>query len=85
MRIAGKDKTICRKKEGQDLKAVCAESCEASCNGTIEQYVADTQRATGLAVDEAVKARVLKSCVRNCRTECGKPGKVFNFIVPSRR
>jgi hypothetical protein len=85
MRMAAADKTVCRKVDGPDLKGVCAVSCDASCSATVEQYVAESARETGISVDDAVRARVLKSCVRDCRSECAKPGKNFNFIVTSKR
>ncbi|KAG1679300.1 hypothetical protein FOA52_009330 [Chlamydomonas sp. UWO 241] len=85
MRMAAADRTVCRKVEGPDLKGVCAVSCEASCSATVDAYVAESARETGIAVDALVRDRVLKSCVRDCRSDCAKPGKVFDFVVTSRR
>ena len=83
MRVAGTP--TCKRSEGSDLKDACATSCEAACSIVTEQYAAKAFEQTGIVVEERERLRVAKGCTRSCRTECSKPGKVFDFSVTSRR
>jgi len=83
VRIAGS--LICNRSEGSELKVTCASSCEMSCSSAVSRYVQESSERTGIAVEDKVRERVLKSCVRDCKSECSKPGKAFDFTVPSRR
>ena len=75
----------CSRSEGSDLKDACQTSCESACSQVTEKYTARAVEVTGISVDEREKQRVAKGCTRACRKECGKPGKVFDFSMTSRR
>lgn len=79
------DATLCSKAEGSDLRPACATSCETTCRGAMGAYTDLNGRTTGIEIEEKDVQRVVKSCIRDCRSECVKPGKVFDFVVPSRR
>ena len=83
MRVAGTP--TCKRSEGPELKDACGTSCEASCSAVTAEYVDKAFETTGIAVEDRERQRVSKGCTRACRKECGKPGKVFDFSMTSRR
>ncbi|EFJ45471.1 hypothetical protein VOLCADRAFT_105916 [Volvox carteri f. nagariensis] len=76
---------ICRKSEGQDLKETCRSACEAACTEALDSYGQQVTQESGFALLASDKARMARSCTRNCAYECGKPGKAFDFVIPYRR
>ncbi|KAK9819852.1 hypothetical protein WJX72_003300 [[Myrmecia] bisecta] len=75
----------CRSAEGIELKPTCGSSCRNACTAGFDAYVQANKDFSGYVIDSKDQARVLKSCIRQCTYECGKPGKVFDFAVPFRR
>ena len=76
---------MCKRSVGPELRDSCASSCESTCQLAVDRYVAKALQETGIVVEERERQRVAKNCSRSCRTECSKPGKVFDFVVTSRR
>ncbi|GAX74781.1 hypothetical protein CEUSTIGMA_g2228.t1 [Chlamydomonas eustigma] len=83
VRIAGV--SSCRRSEGTELPTACARSCETACSAAMQNYVTKSASETGILVEEKEKIRMTKSCTRDCRSECTKPGKAFDFVSTSRR
>jgi hypothetical protein len=83
VRIAGV--SSCQRAEGTELPAACARSCETACSAAMQNYVLKAASETGILVEEKEKIRMTKSCTRDCRSECTKPGKAFDFVSTSRR
>ncbi|GIL71015.1 hypothetical protein Vretimale_4093 [Volvox reticuliferus] len=76
---------VCRKSEGQDLKETCRSACESACTASLEIYGQQVTQESGFTLLASDKARMARSCTRNCSYECGKPGKAFDFVIPYRR
>ncbi|KAG2453450.1 hypothetical protein HYH02_001671 [Chlamydomonas schloesseri] len=76
---------VCKKAEGQELKEVCRTACESACTEAIDLYDKQVKEESGFALLASDKARLTKSCTRNCSYECAKPGKAFDFVIPYRR
>ncbi|KXZ52827.1 hypothetical protein GPECTOR_8g210 [Gonium pectorale] len=76
---------VCRKAEGQDLKETCRSACEAACSEALDTYSQRVTQESGFALLPSDKARMTKSCGRNCQYECAKPGKAFDFVIPYRK
>ena len=68
-----------------ELPATCVESCTKTCNAVLEKYSSTIVSTTGYRLDPADAQRLLRSCQRNCATECTKPGKAFDFVIPYRK
>ena len=78
-------KEVCVRSTGPELKSVCQSSCEASCASSISDYKEGVSRSSGLDLEEASVKRLIKSCQRDCKSECNKSGKISEWTEVSRR
>ena len=76
---------VCVRATGPELKPACQSSCESSCKISISAYEEGVKRSSGLDLDKGSIARVIKSCVRDCKGECNKSGRVSEFTELVRR
>eukprot|EP00803_Ostreobium_quekettii_P000585 evm.model.scf_882.3 EVM.evm.TU.scf_882.3 scf_882:7681-9827(-) len=75
----------CSASENQELMPACAESCQKGCELAVAEYARSSIRERSLVIGSGDQRRVVRSCERQCKYECSKPGKAFDFQVPYRR
>ena len=66
---------ICKHAEGTELKSTCLTSCEAACEAGLQKWETDNQIRTGFVLLDKDRTRLVKSCTRECTTDCTRPGK----------
>jgi hypothetical protein len=76
---------VCARSTGSNLKVACQTSCESSCQTSIRSYKEGVSKSSGLDLDKGSVDRVLKSCVRDCKSECNKSGRASEFTELVRR
>lgn len=79
------DAATCQTREGITPDVACLAACDASCRASVEQLVERQNVATGYALDQDDQNKVIKSCVRQCKYECTKPGQFSSFAAPFKR
>ena len=69
---------------GSGLEETCAKSCEESCEKVLSSYAEDVRTEKGVKIGDKLEQTLLRRCTRQCNFECGKPGKISDFYIPSR-
>ncbi len=71
--------------EAKDVGTACTNSCQSACKSGISDFVAYSQKFSGLALAAGEEERVMRSCTRRCIYECKKPADLYQFEVSNRR
>eukprot|EP00894_Picocystis_sp_ML_P002344 jgi/Pico_ML_1/52861/g3505.t3 len=79
------DAAACETREGITPDVACLAACDASCRASVESLVERQKLETGYALDQDDQNKVTRSCVRQCKYECTKPGQFSSFAAPFKR
>lgn len=76
---------MCKRAEGSELKGTCTQSCETACSAALDKWEEQNKERTGFKLLDKDRARLIKSCTRDCGQDCLRPGKAYDFSIPYRK
>jgi hypothetical protein len=66
---------VCTHAEGPELKPTCVKSCEQACQAGLTNWETANQARTGFVLLDKDRTRLVRSCTRECATDCTRPGE----------